>query len=158
MDKEEVFVNLKVLERLDKNQKLVSRGPYINIERPGIIPECVRRWHRQDNRNEMLKKVNNIVNCAIFLMKQSVNGTKIMNKSINKEGCPQQQKNSSNTNSQYRSSLMISNDGSVLFTNLENALVGLKNLKETYATCSQTCARLDVIIAKINEALDLYQI
>jgi hypothetical protein len=150
MDKEEVFVNLKVLERLDKNQKLVSRGPYINIERPGLIPECVRRWHRQDNRNEMLKKVNNIVNCAIFLIKQSVN-------SANNKESPNP-KSSVNTNPQHKSSLMVSNDGPALCVNLENALTGLKNLKETYATCSQTCARLDVIIAKINEALDLYHI
>ena len=37
---------------------------------------------------------------------------------------------------------------------LGNALVGIKNLKETYATCSQTCARIDVIINKINHVLE----
>ena len=36
---------------------------------------------------------------------------------------------------------------------LENALIGIKNLKETYATCSQTCARIDVVVNKIEHVL-----
>lgn len=36
-----------------------------------------------------------------------------------------------------------------LITHLENASTGIMNLKETYSTCVQTCARLDVINNKI---------
>ena len=36
---------------------------------------------------------------------------------------------------------------------LQNSITGLRNLKETYATCSQTKARLDVIINKIEQNL-----
>ena len=56
MDTEEVFINLKVLQGLEKNQKLISRGQYINIEPQSIIPEALRRWRRQDSRDETLKK------------------------------------------------------------------------------------------------------
>ena len=38
---------------------------------------------------------------------------------------------------------------SELITHLENASTGIMNLKETYSTCVQTCARLDVINNKI---------
>ena len=65
MDIEEIYINLKVLQSLDKNQKLISRGQYLNIEPVSIIPEAIRRWQRQDNRNETLKKINLIVNSAI---------------------------------------------------------------------------------------------
>ena len=64
MDTEEVFINLKVLQGLEKNQKLISRGQYINIEPQSIIPEALRRWRRQDSRDETLKKINLIVNSA----------------------------------------------------------------------------------------------
>ena len=37
---------------------------------------------------------------------------------------------------------------------LENALPGIQNLKETYATCSQTCARIDVVVNKIKHVLN----
>jgi len=38
-----------------------------------------------------------------------------------------------------------------LYDYLQNAKKGINNLKETYSTCSQTKARLDTIIFKINK-------
>lgn len=119
MNYEEIIINLKVLESLEKNQKLISRGSYLNIEPVSIIPEAIRRWHRQDNRNETLKKINLVVNSAIELMNQKNEGK------INLD------------TSEY----------------LRKSLVGIENLKETYAICFQTCARLDVIIDKIKTSL-----
>ena len=37
MDIDEVLINLKVLEQLQVNQKLISRGPYLNIEFDSIV-------------------------------------------------------------------------------------------------------------------------
>lgn len=116
MDLDEILVNLKVLEQLQVNQKLISRGPYLNIEYESVIPEFIRRWRRQDNRNETIKKINLVVNSALKL-KQSkgVEIEEYLLKSIN----------------------------------------GLRSLKETYATCCQTSARIDVIINKIKSTIDI---
>ena len=73
MDTEEIFINLKVLESLDKNQKLISRGKFLNIEPISIIPEFARRWYRQDNRDETIKKINLIVNSAIDIIRKQEN-------------------------------------------------------------------------------------
>jgi len=116
MELDEVLVNLKVLEQLQVNQKLISRGPYLNIEYESIIPEFIRRWRRQDNRNETVKKINLVVNSALKLKK--TNNIKI---------------------DQY----------------LSNSISGLRSLKETYATCCQTSARIDVIINKIKSNIDI---
>jgi len=112
MDIEEIIINLKILSQLDKNQKLITRGSYINIEGPSLIPEFIRRWNRQENRSETLKKINGIINSAIELIDKD-----------NKYDVKQYIINSKN---------------------------GIQNLKETYSTCSQTCARLDIILDKIN--------
>jgi hypothetical protein len=112
MDIEEIIINLKILSQLDKNQKLITRGSYINIEGPSLIPEFIRRWNRQENRSETLKKINSIINSAIELI----------------------DKDNKYDVKQY----------------IINSKIGIQNLKETYATCSQTCARLDVILDKIN--------
>jgi hypothetical protein len=112
MDIEEIIINLKILSQLDKNQKLITRGAYINIEGPSLIPEFIRRWNRQENRSETLKKINSIINSAIELIDKD-----------NKYDVKQYIIDSKN---------------------------GIQNLKETYATCSQTCARLDIILDKIN--------
>tara|TARA_Y100000389_G_scaffold95236_1_gene91906 strand:- start:15338 stop:15739 length:402 start_codon:yes stop_codon:yes gene_type:complete len=111
MDIDEILVNLKVLEQLQVNQKLISRGSYLNIEYESIIPEWLRRWRRQDNRNETIKKINLIVNSAIKLKETD------KNKTIDKH--------------------------------LVKCINGLKSLKETYAICCQTTARIDVIINNI---------
>ena len=112
MDIEEIIINLKILSQLDKNQKLITRGSYINIEGPSLIPEFIRRWNRQENRSETLKKINSIINAAIEL--------------IDKE-----------TKYDVKEYII-------------NSKIGIQNLKETYSTCSQTCARLDIILDKIN--------
>ena len=71
MDIEEIIINLKILEKIEIYQKLITRDTYLNIEPQSLIPECFRRWNRQDNRNETLKKINTIVNNAlIFLEKE----------------------------------------------------------------------------------------
>ena len=124
MDIDEVLVNLKVLEQLQVNQKLISRGQYLNIEYESIVPEWLRRWRRQDNRNETIKKINIVINSAI---KIKINNDKNPYENVNK----------------------------TLDNSLENSISGLKSLKETYATCCQTTARIDVIISKIRRTLKM---
>ena len=121
MDIEEIIINLKILEKIDKNQKLITRGSYLNIEPTSLIPECLRRWNRQDNRHETIKKINAVINTAIeFLQRGDTNNDKFFNVK------------------EY----------------IEKSKLGINNLKETYATCNQTCARLDIIIDKINKVIE----
>lgn len=142
MEKEEIMINLKVLENLQKNQKLVSRGQYINVEVVSIIPEALRRWHRQDNRNETLKKINFIINSAIEFIKttdkQIMDNLKLQVDHIG--------------------SSALDTDKSNMIQCLEKALSGVYNLKETYATCTQTCARIDIILNKIRDCLKLHSV
>ena len=113
MDIEEIVVNLKVLETLEKHQKLVTRGNYLNIETRSIVPQAIRRWNRQDSRHETIRKINTVIDAAIHCSSNSFNIHEYLKKSI----------------------------------------VGLQNLKETYATCTQTCARLDILIDKVNHTI-----
>ena len=148
MEPEEIFINLKVLESLDKDQKLISRGQYMNIEPQSIIPEWLRRWHRQDNRNECIKKINLIVNSAIDYIEHQI-----------KQG--KQADNSNKIQIIHRTSVpdipQNIKDEHDMVIYLEKSLKGIQNLKETYSTCSQTCARIDVIINKILNCLNTYK-
>jgi hypothetical protein len=121
MDIDEIVINLKLLETLDKNQKLVTRDAYLNIEPSSLVPQFIRRWNRQDNRNETIKKLNIIITQAIKHLDDE-NNTKYNMKEY-----------------------------------LKKSMIGISNLKETYSTCSQTCARLDVLLDKIRLSLDGYE-
>tara|TARA_Y100001970_G_C14012684_1_gene739299 strand:- start:421 stop:918 length:498 start_codon:yes stop_codon:yes gene_type:complete len=162
MDIEEIYINLKVLQSLDKNQKLVSRGQYLNIEPVSIIPEAIRRWQRQDNRNETIKKINLIVNSAIeYIVKKEnkrpnkgYDNKPIVKKPLNHDDYTHDNKEDDNILEDELFIVNNDNNKHNMKDYLGNALVGIKNLKETYATCSQTCARIDVIINKINHVLN----
>lgn len=114
MDVEEIIINLTIISQVEKGHRLMTRGSYLNIEPRSIIPESFRRWNRQDNRNETLKRLNNVVNHAILIL--PTNGFHVKN---------------------Y----------------LEKSKQGIINLKETYSTCNQTCARLDILLDKIRLAV-----
>lgn len=70
MNIEEIIINLKILEKIEINQKLITHYTYFNIEPQSLVPECFRRWNRQDNRNEAIKKINSIVNCGFFFLQK----------------------------------------------------------------------------------------
>jgi hypothetical protein len=113
MDPDEIVVNLKLLRLVGKHQKLITRDSFLNIEAKSLVPECVRRWRRGDDRHNAIVKINVIVAGAMEL----------------------------------------SPTIPIMRTYLQGAVDGIENLKETYEACSQTCARLDAILDKINAFL-----
>ena len=115
---DDVLINLKVLESLEINKKLVTRDTYLNVETDKIIPVGIRRWWRQDDRNETLRKIDDIVDKALRLRNEK-------------------------------------DKNEVLDPYLINSIKGLRNLKQTYSLCIQTCARLDTIIGKINRNITI---
>ena len=114
MDIEEIIVNLTIISQIERGNRLMTRGSFLNIEPKSFIPESIRRWNRQDNRNETIKRINNVINQSILIL--------------------------DNPNFQVK-------------TYLEKSKQGISNLKETYSTCNQTCARLDILLDKITIAI-----
>ena len=82
MEAEEVIVNLNVLRQVQKGQKLSTRGAFLDIETPYLIPECIRRWRRQDNRDDMINTLNRIINNALQLQKSDDTLTSYINQSV----------------------------------------------------------------------------
>lgn len=126
MNIEDIIINLKVLEKVQIHEKLISRGQYLNIEYASVIPVGIRRWWRQDNRIEMLKKIQMVVRCAIDSIEET-------------------DWNNSQQESGRKKKLDVK-------PYLVNCVKGLKNLKETYTECSTTCAQLDISIDSIESA------
>jgi hypothetical protein len=70
---DEVVVNLKVIASIAVNTKLYTKGAYLNIEQHSIVPESVRRWYRQDSRDESIKRIDRTITKAIaYLPKEKV--------------------------------------------------------------------------------------
>ena len=65
VDYDEVVVNLKVIASITINSKLYTKGSLLNLEQPSVVPESLRRWYRQDSRDDAIKKIERIV-CKSF--------------------------------------------------------------------------------------------
>tara|TARA_B110000495_G_C22710283_1_gene417734 strand:- start:233 stop:628 length:396 start_codon:yes stop_codon:yes gene_type:complete len=74
---DEIIINLKVLESLEINKKLITRDTYLNVEPNKAIPEFIRRWWRQDDRNESLRKIDDVVKKALIL-RADINNTDVI--------------------------------------------------------------------------------
>lgn len=78
---DDLIVNLKVISMIKSNEKLVTTDKYLNIETINIVPQWIKRWHRGDNRDETIKKIDLIINECLNLddSKISVLKTYLMN-------------------------------------------------------------------------------
>ena len=65
---DDITVNLKLLARVQKHQKIITRDSFLNVESKSLIPECVRRWRRGDDRNTAIQKINLVVSAALELL------------------------------------------------------------------------------------------
>jgi len=69
---DEVVVNLKVISAISVNGKLYTKGAYLNIEQHNFIPESLRRWYRQDSRDESIKRIDRTITKAVsYLQKEN---------------------------------------------------------------------------------------
>ncbi len=67
---DEIIVNLKVISSLLVNEKLLTSGSILNVDKqPALIINNIKRWLRGDNRDEAIKKVDRvIVKCASYML------------------------------------------------------------------------------------------
>jgi len=78
LEYDDVVVNLKVIASICVNTKLYTKGPYLNIEQPMFIPESVRRWYRQDSRDESIKRIDRTIARSIAYLEKDKDKEKQM--------------------------------------------------------------------------------
>jgi hypothetical protein len=69
---DEVVINLKVIASIAVNSKLYTKGSLLNLEQESYIPLSVRRWYRQDSRDEAIKKIDRVITKTISYTKTPV--------------------------------------------------------------------------------------
>ena len=177
MNVQELVINLKVISTVGVNQKLNTKNIILNVEPLSIIPEFARRWIRQDNREETIKRITEIVDESINYFNKhfpSVSqresyarlsktpsdeniDNEITNEDLQKSVYFDCAAPPTQTSSRMRSSSKIHDSNIVNITKyLIDSKNGLDNLKKTYSSCMMTVAKIDWIIDKINDALKVH--
>jgi hypothetical protein len=68
---DEIVINLKVIASITVNSRLYTKGSLLNLEQESYIPLSVRRWYRQDSRDEAIKKIDRVITKAITFTKNA---------------------------------------------------------------------------------------
>ena len=64
-DIDNLIVNLKVLSGLEQNKKLITKETFLNVEKQNFFPESIKRWWRNDSRDDTIKKIDLVISKAI---------------------------------------------------------------------------------------------
>ena len=160
MNIQELVINLKVIASLGVNQKLITKEIILNVEPLSIFPEFARRWLRQDNREETIRKITYIVDESIKYAQQQHEKKEKQNNSNNNNtkfhDCGSDKSNDSDDMSTV--SIRTESDENIdILKYLVLSKKGLENLKKTYSPCIKTVAKIDWIIDKINDSEKLYK-
>ena len=65
MDENAIIINLKVIAAIQPNDRINTSDKFLNIEANTLIPHGVKRWWRNDDRNESLNRIDQIISEAL---------------------------------------------------------------------------------------------
>ncbi len=133
---DKLYINLKILGRIQKNGKITRSYDGIIALETDSFHQCVKRFMRYDSRKQSIFEINSIINECFNILHNLLN-LKHM-----------QQKYS------YTSEYMKTcEDIYTLVKHLEEACLGISNLKFTYINDINIEAQLEIIITKINNTI-----
>lgn len=133
---DKLFINLKILSKLQKNGKLSRSADGIIALENGTFYEPIKRFVTSDSRKQTVFEVNSIINETIKVMENIVN-SKYSNKIYYK------------SNEYYKNCVNLS----LILNELKLAKNGIDNLKFTYKSDVNIVSQLDILIVKINATI-----
>lgn len=132
---ENCLLNLKIISKLQENEKLITTNNVLKIDKP-VIFQGIKRWYAKESRDVTINKLNDIYTNSFGitdnLLKKEQN-TDIANNSLE------------DSNSQVFQKFILE------FT---NSLKGIDNLKKTYSNDVPMISQLDMLSNKLNTRLE----
>jgi hypothetical protein len=133
---DKLFINLKILSKIEKNGRIRrSFDGIISLERDTFY-QSVKRFVSSDSRKQSVFEINSIINETINCLQFMIN-SKFMNKSY------------ADTDEYYHTC----EDISLILTELQASKKGIQNLKFTYTVDPNIATQLDIILIKIDNTL-----
>jgi hypothetical protein len=133
---DKLFINLKILGKIQKNGRICrSYDGIISLENDTFY-QSVKRTLSSDSRKQSIFEINSIINECIECLNGIVN-SRYMNKL------------QSNTDDYFKSC----EDIALILKELAFAKSGIENLKFTYTVDANVESQLDIIIVKIQSTL-----
>ena len=134
-DIDNCLLNLKIISKLEENDKLITNKDILKIDKP-VIFQGVKRWYSKEGRENTMKKLNSIFDSSFKITDEILEKEKDKNV---------EQNNLDDSNSQIFQKFIVE------FT---NSLKGIDNLKKTYYEDIPMTSQLDMITNKLGNRLE----
>jgi hypothetical protein len=133
---DKLLVNLKILSKIEKNGRIArSYDGIISLENESVY-QPLKRFLAADSRKQALFEINSIITECIDTVSHILNS-----KHMNTTFC--------NTDEYVKGCESLG----LLLTEMNNAKIGIQNLKFTYQTDLNTASQIDIMILKINTTI-----
>lgn len=133
---DKLLINLRILSKIQKNGRITkSVDGIINLEQTSLY-KGIKRFLYSDSRKQSVYEINSIVDETRGTFDHLLNN-KYMNKSYS-------------NSSEY---IKIVEAINLLLRELNDAKIGVENLKFTYKTDENIVSQIDIIVLKINTIL-----
>ena len=129
------LLNLKIISKLEENEKLITKDTILKIDKPYIL-HGIKRWIANEKREITILRLNEIYKKSFDITDELLDNEK---------------NNDNDNNILEDSNSQIFQKFIIEFT---NSLTGINNLKKTYATDVPIISQLDMISNKLNTRLE----
>lgn len=159
-----LFINLKVISQVQQGQKLLTTDDYLVLDTGVSYRQVLTRWWMNETRERTLKKIQEVIRSAIYCGQNAIN-SEIMMRQVSEDEISAAVKPTVSKKVEVRQwelardkYLQIDNIGllALLGSELENSLIGLKNLKETYVDDATLRAKFDLEIQLIERHVEKF--
>jgi hypothetical protein len=133
---DKLFINLKILSKIQKNGRISRSSDGIIALENETFYQSLKRFITSDSRKQSVFEINSIINETIECLNNIIN-SKFMNKMY------------SNTDEYYKNCENMV----LILRELNNAKIGIENLKFTYSSDANVSSQLDILVIKINSSL-----
>jgi hypothetical protein len=133
MISDKLLINLKILSKIQKNGRISrSYDGIIGLEREAVY-QPLKRFLSHDSRKQAINEINSIITESIATYHNILN-SKYMSTTF--YGTDEYNKNCENLH--------------LLLTEMDQARIGIENLKFTYQNDQNIASQLDIVILKLN--------
>ena len=136
------LTNLKILAKIKSNNKLSFADEQFSIDE-WTYTQPLRRWWTQESRSGTIQKLENFIN-NVFSLIDNIYTSAVGNKAGDIQNS-YYTRSAATTFKSENSTILLN-----FVTEIENAIIGLNNLKQTYKHDISTVSSLEMIIERLN--------
>lgn len=159
---ERLFINLKVLSKIEEGQKLYTKNEYLMLDDGTSYKQTMLRWWHGEDRISTLNKIQEVVESAIGCGQNAIN-SELLHQAHVTNNVNNNDVNNTNNLRQWETErdklIQIDNVNllKILSSEITGALLGIRKLKNTYDDDKTLGSKLELEIELLERNIEKFK-